>query len=841
MLVTADPAGLLGGHRRPGRRAGRDRRRLQPVPARLGDLPAARPPGHRRAGGAACWPRPCRAALRAAELTNGAGRPDRRRGRAGAGLRPRLRRGSRRRRRRRRCAGGRRRAGGGWAGTPDSDRCSCRAGSGWTSARRRRRWPPTASPPGPPRPPGAACSSASAATWPSAGPPPEAGWPVGVADDHTDREPAVSVTLTEGGLATSGTARRRWRRAGRTVHHIVDPRTGDVAAPCWRTVTVVAATCVDANTASTAAVVMGPAAAAVAGGLRAARPAGRRGRRGHPRRGLARGGAGVTQALWFASRVLRAGRAAAADLVRRARRAAHRPGRHPVLAAVRAARPAPQPRPAHGRLPRASTWRRRSSTRTRASGGGTPWCRSCRPTTRSGRDWARPPRTCCVALVVTSLVRTRLPWRLWRGLHVAAYALWPVALVHGLGHRRRRQHARLGADRRRRCASWRWSAPSRSGRVARHPDTEARRIGGGACGDRDRARPAPRRRRARPACSRAGSTTGAPADHAEHVARYGPLPLEALAGRPGRAELIETVRPRRVARPGRRRVPDRPQTGRGRRRAAAAGSWWPTAAKGDPAASRTGCCSSSPRTSCSTGVVLAAAAVGAARAPCSASPRAGCRPPGSTARSPSGGADPVAVRVVEVPHRYVASEESALVRFLTRGDARPTDHAPAPGAARRARQADPGRQRRDARPPRADRPLRRRSGTGPAAPRRRPAPRWSRSAAPSGARASTRSSTGCRSAPCSTWRAARPHPPAPCSSGARWRVASAARGGRRPVHPGGPARRGRRRRRRGRARRPPAPGVWARRDRPCSALPRGASPRVSAGRACSGSPRSPPT
>jgi thiamine biosynthesis lipoprotein len=41
------------------------------------------------------------------------------------------------------------------------------------------------------------------------------------------------------------------------VHHIVDPHTGDVADPCWRTASVAAATCVDANTASTAAIVMG--------------------------------------------------------------------------------------------------------------------------------------------------------------------------------------------------------------------------------------------------------------------------------------------------------------------------------------------------------------------------------------------------------------------------------------------------------------------------------------------------------------------------------------------------------------------------------------------------------
>jgi thiamine biosynthesis lipoprotein len=92
------------------------------------------------------------------------------------------------------------------------------------------------------------------------GEPPGEGWHVGVSDDHEDPAPSLTVTLAGGGLATSGTFRRRWRRGGRTVHHIVDPRTGDVAAPCWRTASVVAANCVDANIASTAAIVMGQAA-----------------------------------------------------------------------------------------------------------------------------------------------------------------------------------------------------------------------------------------------------------------------------------------------------------------------------------------------------------------------------------------------------------------------------------------------------------------------------------------------------------------------------------------------------------------------------------------------------
>jgi methionine sulfoxide reductase heme-binding subunit len=38
-----------------------------------------------------------------------------------------------------------------------------------------------------------------------------------------------------------------------------------------------------------------------------------------------------------------------------------------------------------------------------------------------------------IALVVTSLVRTRMSYRIWRLVHWTSYACWPVALVHGLG------------------------------------------------------------------------------------------------------------------------------------------------------------------------------------------------------------------------------------------------------------------------------------------------------------------------------------------------------------------------------------------------------------------------
>lgn len=67
----------------------------------------------------------------------------------------------------------------------------------------------------------------------------------------------VRVSLRGGGLATSSTSARRWARAGRQWHHLVDPRTGAPAAGPLRTVTAAGRTAVAANTASTAAIVLG--------------------------------------------------------------------------------------------------------------------------------------------------------------------------------------------------------------------------------------------------------------------------------------------------------------------------------------------------------------------------------------------------------------------------------------------------------------------------------------------------------------------------------------------------------------------------------------------------------
>jgi hypothetical protein len=38
-----------------------------------------------------------------------------------------------------------------------------------------------------------------------------------------------------------------------------------------------------------------------------------------------------------------------------------------------------------------------------------------------------------LALIATSLVRERIGYRWWRGVHWAAYACWPIAFMHGLG------------------------------------------------------------------------------------------------------------------------------------------------------------------------------------------------------------------------------------------------------------------------------------------------------------------------------------------------------------------------------------------------------------------------
>jgi thiamine biosynthesis lipoprotein ApbE len=91
----------------------------------------------------------------------------------------------------------------------------------------------------------------------AAGTPPAEGWQVRVTDDHRSppTAPGQTVSIRSGGLATSGTGVRRWSHEGATMHHIIDPGTGLPVRETWRTVSVAATSCTDANIAATAALV----------------------------------------------------------------------------------------------------------------------------------------------------------------------------------------------------------------------------------------------------------------------------------------------------------------------------------------------------------------------------------------------------------------------------------------------------------------------------------------------------------------------------------------------------------------------------------------------------------
>jgi thiamine biosynthesis lipoprotein len=91
------------------------------------------------------------------------------------------------------------------------------------------------------------------------GPPPAGGWTIHVTDDHRDGPgaPGQTIAIQSGGVATSSIVTRRWQHDGRAMHHILDPRSGRPVRGPWRTVSVAAATCAEANIASTAAMVLG--------------------------------------------------------------------------------------------------------------------------------------------------------------------------------------------------------------------------------------------------------------------------------------------------------------------------------------------------------------------------------------------------------------------------------------------------------------------------------------------------------------------------------------------------------------------------------------------------------
>jgi thiamine biosynthesis lipoprotein len=85
--------------------------------------------------------------------------------------------------------------------------------------------------------------------------PAHVGWPILVGEREAG--PAQRIVVYSGAVATSTTTVRHWTRGGRAAHHIIDPRTGAPAVGPWRTASVAAPCALAANTASTAAIILG--------------------------------------------------------------------------------------------------------------------------------------------------------------------------------------------------------------------------------------------------------------------------------------------------------------------------------------------------------------------------------------------------------------------------------------------------------------------------------------------------------------------------------------------------------------------------------------------------------
>lgn len=278
-------------------------------------------------------------------------------------------------------------------------------------------------------------------------------------DETPAQGPYDTVGMRGGGLATSGTTARRWRRGGHDLHHIVDPRTGLPVRSPWRTVSVAAATCADANAASTAALVKGagaerwltrrglPARLVAQNGLvvttpgwptASARPGstpsgGDRGRGPSGRPHRPPGGSRMTsETLWYANRATGAVCLVLFTVV--------------VLLGI-----AVRLRTRIPGLPRFGTMSLHRTLSLSATAFlalhittaivdsyvditvvdvVVPFASDYQPLWLGLGTVALD---LMLAVLVTSLLRERLGHRTWRAVHWLAYASWPVALLHGIG------------------------------------------------------------------------------------------------------------------------------------------------------------------------------------------------------------------------------------------------------------------------------------------------------------------------------------------------------------------------------------------------------------------------
>ena len=85
----------------------------------------------------------------------------------------------------------------------------------------------------------------------------EASWALEVEDPFGGQKPLAVIRLTEGGVATSGTIRRRWQTADGWQHHLTAPRPGRPAVTDLTAVTIVAPSATAAEIAAKATLLLG--------------------------------------------------------------------------------------------------------------------------------------------------------------------------------------------------------------------------------------------------------------------------------------------------------------------------------------------------------------------------------------------------------------------------------------------------------------------------------------------------------------------------------------------------------------------------------------------------------
>jgi thiamine biosynthesis lipoprotein len=86
------------------------------------------------------------------------------------------------------------------------------------------------------------------------------GWLVAVGDPRQPGGELARVTIRNEAIATSSVVRRRWRRGGAEMHHIIDPRRGEPAETECVSVSVIAPTAVEADVYAKCALILGVSA-----------------------------------------------------------------------------------------------------------------------------------------------------------------------------------------------------------------------------------------------------------------------------------------------------------------------------------------------------------------------------------------------------------------------------------------------------------------------------------------------------------------------------------------------------------------------------------------------------